>query len=94
MGGLLGGVAAAMATTFVILYKDRDEFLTMPQTLALGAAIAFAAALGDLFESAAGRDLAVKDSRLLGGHVECSTASTRSCGRPAAFYVILSFGHA
>ena len=79
MGGLLG-VAAAMATTFVILYKDRDEFLTMPQTLALGAAIAFAAALGDLFESAVKRDLAVKDSRLP-ATVECSTASTRSCGR-------------
>jgi phosphatidate cytidylyltransferase len=94
--GFVGGVAAAMATTFVILYKDRDEFLTMPQTLALGAAIAFAAALGDLFESAVKRDLTVKDSgRLLGGHGGMlDRLDSLLWAGPAAFYVILSFGHA
>jgi phosphatidate cytidylyltransferase len=94
--GFVGGVAAAMATTFVILYKDRDEFLMIPQTLALGAAIAFAAALGDLFESAVKRDLTVKDSgRLLGGHGGMlDRLDSLLWAGPAAFYVILSFGHA
>ena len=47
----------------------RQEFLTIPESLALGLAIALAGAAGDLFESALKRDLQVKDSgRLLGGH--------------------------
>jgi phosphatidate cytidylyltransferase len=50
--GFVAGVVAAMATAFVILYKDRDEFLTIPEMLAFGAAVALASVLGDLFESA------------------------------------------
>ncbi len=94
--GFVGGVVAAMATTFVILYKDRDEFLTIPQTFALGAAIALAAALGDLFESAVKRDLTVKDSgRLLGGHGGMlDRLDSLLWAGPAAFFVILAFGHA
>ena len=94
--GFVGGVAAAMATTFLILYKDRDEFLTIPQTLVLGAVVALAAALGDLFESAVKRDLAVKDSgRLLGGHGGMlDRLDSLLWAGPAAFYVILAFGHA
>jgi phosphatidate cytidylyltransferase len=94
--GFVGGVAAAMATTFLVLYKDRDEFLTIPQTLVLGAVVALAAALGDLFESAVKRDLAVKDSgRLLGGHGGMlDRLDSLLWAGPAAFYVILAFGHA
>lgn len=94
--GFVGGVAAAMATTFLILYKDRDHFLTIPQTLVLGAVIALAAALGDLFESAVKRDLTVKDSgRLLGGHGGMlDRLDSLLWAGPAAFYVILAFGHA
>lgn len=94
--GFVGGVVTAMATTFLILYKDRDEFLTIPQTLVLGAVIALAAALGDLFESAVKRDLAVKDSgRLLGGHGGMlDRLDSLLWAGPAAFYVILAFGHA
>jgi len=67
--GLVGGLVAAVGMAFVILYKDRDEFLTIPQSLVLGLVIAIAAVLGDLFESAIKRDLDVKDSgNLLGGH--------------------------
>jgi phosphatidate cytidylyltransferase len=94
--GFVGGVVAAMATTFLILYKDRDEFLTIPQTLLLGAVIAFAAALGDLFESAVKRDLTVKDSgRLLGGHGGMlDRLDSLLWAGPAAFFVVLAFGHA
>jgi phosphatidate cytidylyltransferase len=67
--GLVGGVAAAMLTAFVVLYNDRDEFLSIPEMLLLGAVVALVSVLGDLFESAVKRDLQVKDSgRLLGGH--------------------------
>jgi predicted CDP-diglyceride synthetase/phosphatidate cytidylyltransferase len=65
--GFVGGVVAAIGMAFVILYKDRDEFLTIPESLVLGLVIALAAVLGDLFESAVKRDLDVKDSgRVLG----------------------------
>jgi phosphatidate cytidylyltransferase len=67
--GFVGGTLAAVATAFLVLYRDRDEFLTISESLVLGVAVAIAAVLGDLFESAVKRDLGVKDSgRLLAGH--------------------------
>lgn len=94
--GFVGGVAAAMATAFLILYKDRDEFLSIPEMLALGAAIALASVLGDLFESAVKRDLTVKDSgRLLGGHGGMlDRLDSLLWAGPVAYYVILAFGQA
>jgi phosphatidate cytidylyltransferase len=91
--GLVGGTLAAMATAFLVLYKDRDEFLTIPEMLALGAAIAVASVFGDLFESAVKRDLAVKDSgRLLGGHGGMlDRLDSLLWAGPAAYYVILAF---
>ncbi len=94
--GLVGGVLAAVGMAFVILYKDRDDFLTIPQSLALGLVIAIAAVLGDLFESSVKRDLDVKDSgRLLGGHggVLDRLDSLLWAG-PAAYFTILAFGNA
>jgi phosphatidate cytidylyltransferase len=94
--GLVGGLIAAVGMAFVILYKDRDEFLTIPQSLVLGLLIAIAAVLGDLFESAIKRDLDVKDSgNLLGGHggVLDRLDSLLWAG-PAAFFAILAFGNA
>jgi phosphatidate cytidylyltransferase len=94
--GLVGGLIAAVGMAFVILYKDRDEFLTIPQSLVLGLVIAIAAVLGDLFESAIKRDLDVKDSgNLLGGHggVLDRLDSLLWAG-PAAFFAILAFGNA
>ena len=92
--GFVGGVAAAMLVAFVILYKDRDEFLSIPEMLLLGAAVALAAVLGDLFESAVKRDLEVKDSgRLLGGHGGMlDRLDAVLWAGPAAYYVILAVG--
>lgn len=94
--GFVGGVVAAIATAFVILYKDRDDFLSIPESLLLGLVIALAAVLGDLFESAVKRDLEVKDSgRVLGGHggVLDRLDSLLWAG-PAAYFTILAFGSA
>ena len=57
----------AIFAVFVALYHE--DFLTIAESIVLGAVVALAAALGDLFESAFKRDLQVKDSgRLLAGH--------------------------
>jgi phosphatidate cytidylyltransferase len=94
--GFVGGVVAAVGMAFVILYKDRDDFLTIPESLVFGLVIALAAVLGDLFESAIKRDLDVKDSgRVLGGHggVLDRVDSLLWAG-PAAYFTILAFGSA
>jgi phosphatidate cytidylyltransferase len=84
--GFVGGVVAAMVAAFVILYQDRDEFLTVPEMLLLGAAVALASVFGDLFESA------VKDSgRLLGGHGGMlDRLDALLWAGPAAYFVILA----
>ena len=65
--GFVAGTAAGIFAVFVALYHE--EFLTIPESIVLGAVVAVSAALGDLFESAFKRDLHVKDSgRLLAGH--------------------------
>jgi phosphatidate cytidylyltransferase len=65
--GLVASTVTAILVTFFALYHQ--HFLTVGESLALGAVIAVAAPLGDLFESGVKRDLGVKDSgRLLAGH--------------------------
>jgi phosphatidate cytidylyltransferase len=65
--GFVAGTLAAIAVAFFALYEQ--DFLTIPESIVFGAAIALAGAAGDLFESALKRDLQVKDSgQLLGGH--------------------------
>jgi len=90
--GLAAGLLAAMAASFLILYKDRDEFLTIPETLLFGAAVAIAGVFGDLFESAVKRDLGVKDSgRLLGGHGGMlDRIDALLWAGPAAYFVIVA----
>ena len=94
--GLVGGVLAAVGMAFVILYKDRADFLSIPQSLLLGLVIALAAVLGDLFESAVKRDLEVKDSgRVLGGHGGMlDRLDSLLWAGPAAYFTILAFGSA
>jgi phosphatidate cytidylyltransferase len=90
--GFIAGVIAAMAASFLILYKDRDEFLTIPETLLFGASVALAGVFGDLFESAVKRDLGFKDSgRLLGGHGGMlDRLDALLWAGPAAYFVILA----
>jgi phosphatidate cytidylyltransferase len=65
--GFVAGTAAGIFAVFVALYHA--DFLSIPQSIVLGAVVTVAAALGDLFESAFKRDLEVKDSgRVLAGH--------------------------
>jgi phosphatidate cytidylyltransferase len=65
--GFVAGTAAGIFAVFAALY-DQD-FLSIGDSILLGAVVTIAAALGDLFESAFKRDLEVKDSgRLLAGH--------------------------
>lgn len=94
--GFVGGVAAAVLTAFLVLYRDSGEFLSIPESLVLGAAIALASVLGDLFESAVKRDLQVKDSgKLLAGHGGMlDRLDSLLWAGPAAYFVILAFGHA
>lgn len=92
--GFVGGVLAAVGMAFVILYKDRAEFLSVPESLLLGLVIALAAVLGDLFESAVKRDLDVKDSgHVLGGHGGMlDRLDSLLWAGPAAYFTILAFG--
>ncbi len=94
--GFVGGVLAAVGMAFVILYKDRADFLSIPESLLLGLVIALAAVLGDLFESAVKRDLEVKDSgRVLGGHGGMlDRLDSLLWAGPAAYFTILAFGSA
>jgi phosphatidate cytidylyltransferase len=92
--GFVGGTAATIFVTFVALYQDRDEFLSIGQALLLGLALAVAAPLGDLFESLLKRDMGVKDSgNLLGGHGGVlDRIDAQLFAAVAGFYVILAFG--
>jgi phosphatidate cytidylyltransferase len=92
--GFLAGLVAGVTVAFLILYGDREEFLSIPASLVLGAAVVVAGVLGDLFESAVKRDLGVKDSgRMLAGHggVLDRIDSLLFAG-PAAYAVLLAFG--
>jgi phosphatidate cytidylyltransferase len=65
--GLVASTAGAVLVAFFALYHQ--GFLTIGEALVLGAVIAIAAPIGDLFESAVKRDFGVKDSgSLLAGH--------------------------
>jgi phosphatidate cytidylyltransferase len=64
--GFVIGLAAGVFTTWVTLYR---EGFTNREALLVGAGVALAAPLGDLFESFLKRDLGVKHSgTLLAGH--------------------------
>jgi phosphatidate cytidylyltransferase len=88
--GFVAGTLAAIAVAFFALYEQ--DFLSIPESIALGAAVALAGATGDLFESAIKRDLQVKDSgQLLGGHGGMlDRIDSLLFASVAAFYVVLA----
>jgi phosphatidate cytidylyltransferase len=88
--GFVAGTLAAIAVAFFALYEQ--DFLSIPESIALGAAIALAGAAGDLFESALKRDLQVKDSgQLLGGHGGMlDRIDSLLFASVAAFYVVIA----
>jgi phosphatidate cytidylyltransferase len=88
--GFVGGTIGGMFAVFAALY-DQD-FLTIPQSIVLGAIVAVSATLGDLFESAFKRDLHVKDSgRVLAGHGGVlDRVDAFLFALPAAYFTILA----
>jgi phosphatidate cytidylyltransferase len=89
--GLVASTVTAVLVPFFALYHQ--NFLTIGESLVLGAAIAVAAPVGDLFESAVKRDLGVKDTgKLLLGHGGVlDRVDALLFASIASFYVILAF---
>lgn len=88
--GFVGGTIAAVAVSFFALYGQ--DVLLIWESLVFGLAVGVASTLGDLFESAVKRDLAVKDSgRILGGHGGMlDRLDSLLWAGPAALYVLLA----
>lgn len=90
--GLAAGTIVAILVPFFALYEQ--GFLDVVESLVLGGAIAIAAPIGDLFESALKRDAGVKDAgRLLLGHGGMlDRIDALLFAGVAAYYVLLAFG--
>jgi phosphatidate cytidylyltransferase len=90
--GFVAGTIAALLVPFFALYEE--GFLTVPESLVLGGAIALAAPMGDLFESALKRDAGIKDSgRVLLGHGGVlDRIDALLFAVVASYYLLVAFG--
>ena len=90
--GLVAGSIAAVLVPFFAFYEE--GFLDVPESLVLGGAIAVAAPIGDLFESALKRDAGIKDTgRLLLGHGGVlDRLDALLFSAVVSFYVLVAFG--
>jgi phosphatidate cytidylyltransferase len=90
--GFAAGSFVAILVPFFAFYEE--NFLTVAESLALGAVIAVAGPVGDLFESAMKRDAGVKDSgRLLLGHGGMlDRLDAFLFTGVAAYYLLVAFG--
>jgi phosphatidate cytidylyltransferase len=90
--GFLFGAAATIFVAFVALYKQ--DYLSIGESIALGAVIAVVAPLGDLFESALKRDMHIKDTgRLLAAHGGVlDRIDSLLFASVAAYYLLRAFG--
>lgn len=93
--GFAIGSLAGVFVSFVALYATRHTYLSVWQAVVLGLAVVLAAVVGDLFESMLKRDMQVKDTgRLLGGHGGLlDRVDALLFAGPAAYYLVLGFGH-
>ena len=89
--GFVFGTAATVFVSFVAFYKQ--GYLTIGQSLLVGAVVAVVAPVGDLFESMLKRDMDVKDTgTLLGGHGGMlDRTDALLFAAPAVYFTILSF---
>jgi phosphatidate cytidylyltransferase len=92
--GFAAGTIVAVLVPFFAFYEE--NFLSVAESLALGAVIAVAGPVGDLFESAVKRDAGVKDSgRLLLGHGGMlDRLDAFLFTGVAAYYLLVAFGAA
>jgi phosphatidate cytidylyltransferase len=92
--GFLIGSATAVFAAWIALYKT--GFVDGARSLLLGAVIAVAGPLGDLFESSIKREMNVKDSgRILAGHGGMlDRIDALLFASVASFYLIAGFGAA
>lgn len=94
--GFVIGSLVGIFVSFVALYQTRHTYLSVWQAVVLGVVVVLAAVVGDLFESMVKRDMQVKDTgRLLGGHGGIlDRVDALLFAGPAAYYLVLGFGHA
>jgi phosphatidate cytidylyltransferase len=89
--GFVFGTAATVFVAFIAFYKQ--GYLTIGQSLVVGAVVSVAAPAGDLFESLLKRDMDVKDTgTLLGGHGGMlDRTDALLFAAPAVYFTIMAF---